>query len=94
MFHKTILESVGISELPLRRLVHVVNSLDVDNRQGHPQHGSHFICCTVVKYPDERSLGTEGVVVHHSVDVRAGLGTAESEWKAETLMLNSQPPLL
>lgn len=94
MFHKTILESVGISELRLRRLAHVVNSLDVDNRQGHPQQGSHFICCAVVKYPDEGSLGTEGVIVHRGVDVRTGLGTAESEWKAETLMLNSPPPLL
>lgn len=86
MFHKTIFESVGISELRLRRLAHVVNSLDVDNCQGHPQDGSHFICCAVVKYPEEGSLGTEGVIsvhtygviVHRSVDVTAGLGTATS----------------
>lgn len=96
MFHKTILESVGISELRLPRLVHVVNSLDVvNNHQGHPQHGSHFICCTVVKYPDESSLGAKGVIsvhtyrvrVHRSVDVpEAGLGTAtffHPWWSAE-----------
>lgn len=106
MFHKALLESVGISELRSRRLARGIHSLDVDHRQGHPQRGSHFACCAVVKYPYESSLGVEGVtyrvIVHCSVDVpEAGLGRAtfihgraQSELEAETLMINSPPPLV